>query len=116
MISMLEQTGELLSHVLYRDHPVCCMHADAAVVAEPESPLEDSTEGVPEGVEIGGPEVDERLLESASEGESGSDDLFKKDSSPEGGEEEEEEDGERSRVEEGSSMGAVQERVKEVSA
>lgn len=92
---------------------VCCMHADAAVVAEPEPPLEDSTEGVPEGVEIGEPEVDERLLESASEGESGSDDLFKKDSSPEGGEEEE---GERSRVEEGSSKGAVQERVKEVSA
>ena len=92
------------------------MDADVAVVAEPEPPLEDSTEGVPEGVEVerGEPEVDERLLESASEGESGSDDLFRKDSSPEGGEEEGEV--KRSRVEEGSSKGAVQEGVKEVSA
>ena len=57
-------------------------------------------------------EVDERLLESASEDESGSDALFKKDSSSEG---EEEVEGERSRVEE-ETKGAVQQRVKEVSA
>lgn len=56
--------------------------------------------------------MDERLLESASGDESGSDDLFKKDSSSEG---EEEVEGERSRVEE-ETKGVVQQRVKEVSA
>lgn len=88
-------------------------HADTAVVAELEPPLEDSTEGVPGGRENDEIEVDERLLQSASEGESGSDDLFRKDSSPEGGEEEEGE-AERSRAEEGD-KGVVQERVKQVS-
>ena len=56
--------------------------------------------------------MDERLLESASGDESGSDDLFKKDSSSEG---EEEVEGESSRVEE-ETKGVVQQRVKEVSA
>lgn len=101
----------------------CCViipydtwHADSPVVAEPEPepPMDDSTGGVPGGTEGGELEVDERLLESASDGESGSDELFKEDSSSKG-EEEGEGEHERSRVEDGGE-GTVQEKVKKVSA
>jgi len=92
------------------------LHTDSPVVAEPEPepPVDGSTGGVPGGTGGSELEVDERLLESASDGESGSDDLFKKDSSSEG-EEEGEEERETSRVEDVDD-GSVQEKVKKVSA
>lgn len=76
--------------------------------------MEHSTDDVPGGTEGGKLEVDERLLESTSDGESGSDDLFKKDSSSKG-EEEGEGERERSRAEVGGE-GTVKEKVKKVSA
>ena len=46
------------------------------VEPEPEPPVGGSTGGVPEGTEGGELELDERLLESSLDGESGSDDLL----------------------------------------
>ena len=62
--------------------------------------MDDSTGGVPGGTKGGGLEVDEKLLELASDEESGSDNPFKKDSSSKG-EEEGEGERERSKVEDG---------------